>query len=113
MFFSLGVGCGSEAIVEDWRMRQVIVIKVTAFTVKISFSHRHSFNCVYYNYMNTSLCLYYICICVFILEAEFFFSTIKKKKILFVFTAKGFFSPSHSKKVAKPLCSFAPGALGC
>ena len=52
--------------------------------------------------------------CVFLLEARFVFLYKKKKKILYlVFTAKGFFSPSHSKTVAKPLCSFAPGALGC
>lgn len=49
--------------------------------------------------------------CVFLLEAGFVF--LSKKILHFVFTAKGFFSPSHSKTVAKPLCSFAPGALGC
>ena len=51
--------------------------------------------------------------CVFLLEARFVFLYKKKKILYLVFTAKGFFSPSHSKTVAKPLCSFAPGALGC
>lgn len=54
----------------------------------------------------------YMYMCIYIGDRIFFLYN-KKKKILFVFTAKGFFSPSHSKKVAKPLCSFAPGALGC
>lgn len=91
--FSLGLECGSKAIVEDWRMRQVIVIKVTAFTMKI-FSLRHSFNCVYYEYNSVNI----YCICVFICRGRILILLVynlKKKslfsllKVFFLFSFQG------------------------
>lgn len=78
------------------------------------FSHKHAVNCVYYKYTNTcfSMFILYVCVCIYIAGRIFILFICNLKK-MFCFYCQRYFSLSHSKKVAKPLCSFAPGTLGC
>lgn len=64
----------------------IVVIKVTAFTVPVSFSHRYSFNCVCskYNYIDTCFfILHYMCIYIRGGIFNFYCPTIKKNCTLF------------------------------
>lgn len=65
----------------------IVVIKVTAFTMPVSFSHRYSFNCVCSKYNSIDTCFFilhrYMCIYVRGGIFNFYCPTIKKNCTLF------------------------------